>query len=136
MEERKTLKQYAKEAKRRLKNGFWQNYEKNLEEKISMAKEAGVSPSKVKEYYADMISENIKSNKDEDEEFYRKVKKILDEEGEIYNAIGRLTDKAVYDALSYEEKQRYNLSLSEKYLKAVARYEKEKSLSFSENSAR
>lgn len=130
--EQKTLKQYAKEAKKRLKNGFWQNYEKDLNEKISMAKEAGVSPSKVKEYYADVVSENIRSNKEDDEEFYRKVKKILDEEGEIYNAIGRLTDKTEYDAMSYEEKQRYNLSLSEKYLKAVERYNKEKSMFFSE----
>ncbi len=130
--EQKTLKQYAKEAKKRLKNGFWQNYERDLNEKISMAKEAGVSPSKVKEYYADVVSENIRSNKEDDEEFYRRVKKILDEEGEIYNAIGRLTDKAAYDAMNYEERQRYNLSLSEKYLKAVERYNREKSLSFSD----
>ncbi len=132
MEDRKSLKQYAKEAKRRLKNGFWQSYEKNLEEKISMAIDAGVSPSKVKEYYAGIVSENIRSSKDDDEAFYKTVKKILDEEGEIYNAIGRLTDKALYDSLSYEEKQRYNLSLSEKYLKAVERYNKEKSLSFTD----
>ena len=130
MEDRKTLKQYAKEAKSRLKNGFWQNYRKNLDEKISLAAEAGVSPSKVKEYYDYVVSENIKSRKDDEEEFYLKVKKILDEEGEIPNAIGRLTDKAVFDGLSYAEKQKYTLTLSERYLKAVERYNKEKSLSF------
>ena len=53
---------------------------------------------------------------------------MLDEEGEVSNAIGRLTDKEQFDALSYDEKQRYTLNLSEKYLQAVERYKKEKSL--------
>lgn len=130
MEERKTLKQYAKEAKRRLKNGFWQNYHKDLDEKIERASEAGVAPSKVKEYYTYVVSENIKSRKDDEDEFYYKVKKILDEEGEISDAIGRLTDKKEFENLSYAEKQKYTLTLSERYLKAVERYNKEKSLSF------
>lgn len=130
MEEGKTLKQYAKEAKIRLKNGFWQNYHKDLDEKIERASEAGVAPSKVKEYYTYVVSENIKSRKDDEEEFYNKVKKILDEEGEISNAIGRLTDKEEFDKLSYAEKQKYTLTLSERYLKAVERYNREKSLSF------
>ena len=130
MEEGKTLKQYAKEAKIRLKNGFWQNYRKDLDEKIERASEAGVAPSKVKEYYTYVVSENIKSRKDDEDEFYNKVKKILDEEGEISNAIGRLTDKEEFDKLSYAEKQKYTLTLSERYLKAVERYNREKSLSF------
>ena len=130
MEERKTLKQYAKEAKHRLKNGFWQNYHKDLGEKIERASEAGVAPSKVKEYYTYVVSENIKSRKDDEDEFYNKVKKILDEEGEISDAIGRLTDKEEFENLSYAEKQKYTLTLSERYLKAVERYNKEKSLSF------
>ena len=130
MEERKTLKQYAREAKLRLKSGFWQDYRKDLDAKIERASEAGVAPSKVKEYYTYVVSENIKSRKDDEEEFYLKVKKILDEEGEISDAIGRLTDKTVFNGLSYNEKQKYTLTLSERYLKAVERYREEKSLSF------
>lgn len=129
-ENQKTLKQYAKEAKLRLKNGFWQDYKKNLDDKLTKAQEAGVAPSKVKEYYNYVVSENIKSRKDSEEEFYLKVKKILDEEGEISDAIGRLTDKREFESLSYAEKQRYTLALSEKYLKAVERYNREKTLSF------
>lgn len=128
MEEHKTLKQYAREAKQRLKSGFWQNYRKDLDEKIEKAGEAGIAPSKVKEYYNYVVSENIKSRKDDEEEFYNRVKKILDEEGEISDAIGRLTDKDVFNALSYSEKQKYTLTLSERYLKAVERYNREKSL--------
>ena len=130
MEESKTLKQYAKEAKRRLKNGFWQSYRKDLDERIERASEAGVAPSKVKEYYNYVVSENIKSRKDDEDAFYNKVKKILDEEGEISDAIGRLTDKEEFERLSYAEKQKYTLTLSERYLKAVERYNREKSLLF------
>ena len=129
MEEQKTLKQYAREAKIRLKKGFWQNYHKDLDEKIEKATEAGVAPSKVKEYYNYVVAGNIKNRKDDDEEFYIKVKKILDEEGEISDAIGRLTDKKAFETMSYNEKQKYTLTLSERYLKAVERYNKEKSLS-------
>ena len=70
-------------------------------------------------------------SKDEFEEFYQKVKKLLDSEGEVSNAIGRLTDKEKFNSLSYDEKQRYTLNLSEKYLQAVERYKKEKSLMIS-----
>ena len=128
VEERKSLKQYCKEAKKRLKRGFWQNYQKDLNEGIERAEKAGISTSKVREYYAERVSENIKNKAEEKEEFYQKVKKLLREEGEVSNAIGRLTDKAYFETLNYEEKQRYTLSLSEKYLEAVERYRKESSL--------
>ena len=128
MEEQKTLKQYCREAKKRLKQGFWQNYNKDLSEKLERAEKAGVSTSKVKEYYQSRVVENLKSNAEEKEEFYKKVKKLLEEEGELPNAIGRLTDTEYFNTLSYEEKQRYTLSLSEKYLQAVERYRKEKAM--------
>lgn len=127
-EEPKTLKQYCKEAKKRLKSGFWQAYKKDLSEELERAKEAGISESRIKEYYAQTVSNNIRNYQEENEEFYLRVKKILDDEGEVSDAIGRLTDKTVFEGLSYEEKQRYTLSLSEKYLKAVERYRKEKDL--------
>lgn len=124
-ETEKTIKQYAKEAKQRLKSGFWQNYKSSLSKHLQLAEQSGVSTSKVKEYYSQRVYQNIKKPDDEEEKFYSKVKKILDEEGEISNAIGRLTDESVYNNLSYEEKQRYSLNVSERYLKAVERYKKE-----------
>ena len=127
-EEFKSLKQYCKEAKKRLKQGFWQNYQKNLDEELLRAEINGIAVSKVKEYYSYKISEDIKNTKDEFDEFYVKVKKLLDEEGEVSNAIGRLTDKAYFEMLDYNERQRYTLNLSEKYLQAVERYKKEKAL--------
>lgn len=126
MEDKKTLKQYAKEAKKRLKKGFWQNYYKNLDKEIIKAKNDGLSESLVKDYYVCKVSESIRSSKDENEEFYARVKSLLESEGEVSDAIGRLTDKEEYNLLSYEEKQRYTLNLSEKYIKAVERFHKEK----------
>lgn len=127
-EQVKSLKQYCKEAKKRLKQGFWQNYHKNLDSELARAEQNGISSSKVKEYYAIKVSGDIKNTKDELDTFYKKVKKLLDEEGEVSNAIGRLTDKEYFNSLSYDERQRYTLSLSEKYLQAVERYKKEKEI--------
>lgn len=132
-EEGKSLKQYCREAKKRLKQGFWQKYHKDLSGRINEAESSGYSVSKVKEYYNERISGSIKNQNKQAEEFYQKVKTILDEEGEISNAISRLSDKELYETLSYEEQQRYNLELSERYLKAVERYKKEKSLGVNVN---
>ncbi len=130
MSEQKTLKEYCKEAKKRLKQGFWQNYQKNLDEEIERAQNSGIAVSKVKEFYAEKVNSEIKHTDLDSEEFYLKVKKLLTEEGEVANAIGRLTDKEYYQTLSYDEQQSYNLRLSERYLKAVERYKKEKEIVF------
>ena len=46
-------------------------------------------------------------------------------EGEVSDAIGRRIDRAYYDTLSYEEKQRYTLRLTERYLRALERFRRE-----------
>lgn len=128
MEEEKSLKQYCKDAKNRLKHGFWQNYQTNVDANLKRAREQGISESKVREFYASKVTEIIRSSTENEDAFYLKVKKILDEEGEVSNVIGRLTDKNIYESMTYAEKQRYTLSLSEKYLKALERYKKEKAI--------
>ena len=60
-----------------------------------------------------------------EDEFYLRVKEMLLSEGEVSDAIGRLTDKEYYATLTYEEKQRYTLTLSEKYLRALERFRTE-----------
>ncbi len=127
-EDGKTLKQYCKEAMQRMKKGFWEDYYKNLANDIEKASQTGLSADKVKQAYTTRFNENVKVNDAEREEFYQKVKSLLDEHGAVSNAIGRLTDKEYYSKLSYEEQQRYTLELSEKYLKAVERYNREKLL--------
>jgi len=130
-EEIKSLKQYCKEAKKRLKSGFWTKYKEELAKEIQLAKESGVSESKVKEYFNYKVANGIKEDvKDTEQNFYIRVKAILDVDGEVSDIIGRLTDHVYFERLSYEEKQRYTLSLSERYLKALERYKKEKALEY------
>lgn len=116
----------ARAAKKRLKSNFWADCKRNLDENTSDAKQKGVSELKVKSTLKGKVKSEIKG--EQPDEFYLKVKKILDEEGEISDAIGRLTDKEVYEKLSYEEKQRYTLELSAKYVNALDKYRKEKEL--------
>ncbi len=116
----------ARAAKSRLKSNYWADCKKNIDENTNEAKKKGLNEAKVKTTLSRRVKDEIKGEKPD--EFYLKVKKLLDEEGEVSDAIGRLTDKEYYDTLSYEEKQRYSLEISGKYLQALKRYRKEKEM--------
>ena len=128
--EAKTFKQYAQEANNRMKTGFWKKYHENLEKEVERAQQAGIAPSKILEYWMEKADKTIINCNEEEECFYKKVKKILDEEGETADIIGKLTDKAYFATLSYEQKQRYVLELSQKYRLALERYEKERQFEY------
>ena len=119
-----TIKGLARQAKQRLKNNFWENCKTNLKEGELQAKNLGLNENKVKSYIGSKVQREIKGQAPD--EFYLRVKAMLDEFGEVSDAIGRLTDREYYNTLTYEEKQRYNLELSAKYLEALERYRKEK----------
>lgn len=119
----RTLKMLAKEAKTRMKKGFWEKCERDLDACRRDARAQGISESKAEHYFVGKVTDAIRG--DTPDAFYLKVKKLLTEEGEVSDAIGRLTDKTYYATLSYEEKQRYNLELSEKYLEALKRFRRE-----------
>ena len=119
----RTLKSLAREAKMRMKRGFWEKCERDLEECRRDARAQGISESKMERYFVGKVSDAIRGETPDD--FYLKVKKLLLEEGEVSDAIGSLTVRAYYDSLSYEEKQRYTLELSEKYLEALKRFRRE-----------
>ena len=118
------IKLMARAAKKRLKSNFWADCKRNFDENTTEAKLRGVSEIKVKSSLKGKVKSAILGEKED--EFYLKVKKMLDSEGEVSDAIGRLTDKQYFDTLSYEEKQRYTLELSNKYLAALQKYRKEK----------
>ena len=73
MSSEKSIKDYAKEAKRRLKSSFWQEYKDKVSDEISIAEADGLSTTKVKDYFHEKVAVTIKANK-EFEEFYLKVK--------------------------------------------------------------
>ncbi len=119
----RSLKMLAKEAKRRMKRGFWQECDRKLAEERSHAKAQGINENKLERYFQEKVEAQIKG--EEPDGFYLRVKQLLLEEGEVSDAIGRLTDRAYYETLSYAEKQRYNLELSERYLHALERFKRE-----------
>lgn len=118
------IKNLAHAAKQRLKNNFWEDCKKNFSDGALQARQLGLNEVKVKSTLQTRVQSEIKGEKQD--EFYLKVKALLDTEGEVSDAIGRLTDKQYYESLSYEEKQRYTLTLSSNYVRALEKYRKEK----------
>lgn len=123
MANKSSLREEARRAKRRIKTGFWAECQENMDEHLEKAREQGLNESKVGRFFAAQVTAQIEGKKED--EFYLKVKQMLLAEGEVSDAIGRLTDKEYYATLSYEEKQRYTLNLSEKYLRALERFREE-----------
>lgn len=118
------LKLMAKQAKRRLGNDFWKRCKEDFDATAKLAEKSGKNAVKVKSHMYNKVKSVIRG--EEEDEFYLKVKKLLDECGEVSDAIGRLTDKEYFKKLSYEERQRYTMELSAKYLAALEKYRKEK----------
>lgn len=119
----RTWKSLAKEAKARMKKGFWRECEQKLDSERNHAKEQGINEGQMERYFREKVQTQIRG--DSPDEFYLKVRELLLSEGEVSDAIGRLTDKEYYNTLSYAEKQRYTLELSEKYLRALERFKRE-----------
>ena len=119
----RTLREEARRAKSRIKSGFWAECKADMQEHLEKAREQGFNESKAGRYFANQVTEKISGKKED--EFYLKVKEMLLTQGEVSDAIGRLTDLEYYNTLSYDEKQRYTLALSEKYLRALERFRKE-----------
>lgn len=129
--ENKTIKDYAREAKKRLKSGFWEDYKSDLGKKTVKAEEMGIAASKVRKYYKEKTVAEISTDVGvaSDEEFYKKTKDYLDEYGETPDILKKLMDGKYFLSLPYEKRQKYLLELSSKYLSALERYKKEKTLS-------
>ena len=123
MSQTQTFRALARQAKSRMKNGFWEDCKEDLGERMEKAKELGLNESKAGRYFIGQVSKSLQG--ETQDEFYLKVKEMLLKDGEVSDAIGRLTDKEYYETLSYEEKQRYTLSLSERYLRALERFRRE-----------
>lgn len=122
------LKSLAKEAKRRMKSGFWEENRDKIGTIKQQAKTQGIESSKIVQYYQTNVIREIKPKNDDNEKFYRKVKSILDSVGEVSDIIRRLIDPEAYNSLPYERKQKYVMELSRKYREALERYKREKKL--------
>lgn len=125
----KSIKSAAKEAKMRLKSRFWQDYKRDLDSSVKIAKEEGIGESGVKTYFKNRVVKNVRGTSAEEEAFYVKVKEMLDRCGcRPSAALDMLMDKREFLSLSYEERERYLFRLSERYLVACKRYDEEKGI--------
>lgn len=120
----KSLRTLARQAKCRMKENFWESYKREQAEKLKIAQANGANTQEAERFFVYEVERKIRGE-DEVDEFYERVKELLLKEGEVSDAIGRLTDRTLYDSLSYTEKQRYTLALSERYLRALERFKRE-----------
>ena len=120
----KSLRTLARQAKCRMKENFWESYKREQAEKLKIAEANGANTQEAERFFAHEVERKIRGE-DEVDEFYERGKELLLKEGEVSDAIGRLTDRTLYDSLSYTEKQRYTLALSERYLRALERFKRE-----------
>ena len=120
----RSLRTIARQAKQRIKENFWESYRAEQKEKIELARRNGVNTQEAERFFVMEMERKIRGEEIIDP-FYERVKALLLSEGEVSDAIGRLTDYALYETLSYTEKQRYTLELSQKYLRALERFKRE-----------
>lgn len=119
-----TFKEYAKRAKERMKNGFWENAKQNLQREKEVAATLGLNQRQVCEEQHQKLQRQIYDYDGfcEEEEFYSKVEAILDSSEVISNPIMRLADKSYMEKLTPQEKQTYISKLAAKYREAVEKY--------------
>lgn len=119
-----SFKEYAKQAKDRLKNGFWENAKSNLEREKQVAATLGLNQRQVCEEQRQKLQKQIYDYDGfcEEQDFYAKVVAILDSNEVISNPIMRLADQSYMQTLSPKEKQVYVSKLAAKYREAVERY--------------
>lgn len=119
-----SFKLMARQAKHRLGTDFWSRCKGDVEAAAIVAENQGKNVKAVKANLYGRVKRYISGR--EEDEFYLKVKTILDEYGETSDAIGRLIDRDYLKTLSYEEGQRYTMGIAAKYGEALERYRKEK----------
>ncbi len=131
MKEYSELKKRALLAKHRLKMGYWQKLLKERNDLISLGGNTVEARLRADEARRQKYSRDnlrfvdIDRAKDE-EELYRKVCAILDEDEDVINPIGKLIDEDKYAKMDPMAKQKYVLYLSKKYREMRDRYYLEK----------
>lgn len=121
----------AKEARSRFKNGYWTNYYKQRDERITEAKEKGINVDDAKRLCQEALKRDIsiKFNQNNEEDLlYERVVTLLSSDDVVLNPIKSLIDHAEYDNLSESEKECYILKLTERYNEIKQKYDKEKML--------
>lgn len=124
-----TLKDYAKEAKARMKSGFWEEVKEQRQRDVQMAAQQGKNTDVVFKEYREVLTRRIFENEtEEDEILYQKVCELLSQNHVVTNPIGMLADKQKMSEMTEHAKQHYIFELSKKFKQMKERYFKERQL--------
>ena len=119
-----TFKEYAKRAKERMKNGFWEQAKQNIQMEKQVAATLGLNTRQVGEEERRKLQRKIYDYDGfcEEQEFYAKVEEILSSDELVSNPIMRLADQEYMERLSPAERQVYISKIATKYREAVEKY--------------
>lgn len=119
-----TFKNYARQAKERLKSGFWQRAMENIQQEKQVAATLGLNTRAVAQQEHQNLQRQIYDYEGfcRDQLFDKKVKEILSSNQTVQNPIMLLADKQYMQKLSAEEKQQYLLQIAAKYRQAVEKF--------------
>ena len=125
------FKAYAKQAKKRLKEGFWSDVknQRNYFELVA-ATNGGSADFAVNRQQQALKNQLYNREHSAEEDVYRRVCGILSGDEVVTNPIARLMDSEAAAQMSPQQKNTYMLQLSAKYQRAVERYENEKRQGF------
>ncbi|MBR1925273.1 MAG: hypothetical protein IJ837_00255 [Clostridia bacterium] len=121
------LKEYAKRAKERLTNGYWDKVREEKIEYLEKYYHKGDNINQFNYMFQKKIEDEVYSeqkSKNEDK-LYKKVVKLLSENEFVLNPIMQLIDHDEYDKLSDEAKKNYIYALTDRYNELKEKYEKE-----------
>lgn len=114
------FKAYAKQAKKRLKEGFWSDVknQRNYFELVA-ATNGGSADFAVNRQKQALKNQLYNREHSAEEEFYRRVCGILSGDEVVTNPIARLMDSEAAAQMSPQQKNTYMLQLSAKYQRGL-----------------
>lgn len=123
-----SIKTFAKKAKHRLISGYWDKIRQEREAYIK--NNSNESEQKIKDLYARRLMRDIycDAQNEKDNELYRKVCKMLNQNAFAFNPISQLIDHKEYDNMDIEARQNYIIKLTDKYNEMRERYERERQM--------
>jgi len=125
------LKRRAILAKQRMRMGYWQSVQDERVKKLEELGDSYDSVHLVRELQLAQVRRegSLALGTEQaiaDELLYERVCRMLDENEDIINPLGKLVEREVYDRLDEGNRQKYILDLSKKFCEMKARYYRER----------
>ncbi len=123
--ENMSLKEYAKQARKRLMTGYWENISKDRANFLKSHYSNNDNISQLKSMFKRKVEREIfgAPNNSPDEQLYAKVVNLLSQNEYVLNPIMQLIDHEVYDKLDDNGKQNYIFELTDKYNELKHRFD-------------